>query len=172
MNFMLPLPSNPKAVLGQALRPALAMLNVLPRMGTPEGLVVALAIGEQESKYLTRQQYGNGPAHGFWQNERGGGVKGVLSHPASAALASRLCSLRGVPANQVDVWNAMLEDDILAAGLARLLLWTDPHSLPAMGDVAGAWNLYARVWRPGKPRPLEWPTSYAAACAALTETLS
>jgi len=167
MRFTLPLPSDPRTVLDQALKPALALLKVTDRMGKPEGLVLTLAIGEQESKYLTRQQYGNGPAHGFWQNERGGGVKGVLSHPSSAALASRLCSLRGVEPTQNAVWQAMLEDDILAAGLARLLLWTDPKPLPALGDLEGSWATYQRVWRPGKPRSNEWAASYTKAMNAI-----
>lgn len=44
---------------------------------------------------------------------------------------------------------ALEVDDVLAAGFARLLLWTDPHRLPAVGDVEGAWQLYLRTWRPG-----------------------
>jgi len=38
---------------------------------------------------------------------------------------------------------------VLAAGLARLLLWTDRPPLPALQDVEGGWQLYLRTWRPG-----------------------
>lgn len=164
MKYMLTTPSNPQAVLEGALRPALDLLPA--KMGTPEGIVMVLAMGEQESKYATRQQYGGGPAHGFWQNEKGGGVKGVMTHRASTALAAHLCFVRHVPANITDVYMAMLEDDVLAAGMARLLLWTDAAPLPPLGHVEDAWRAYMRVWRPGKPRPDEWADSYSAALAA------
>ena|ERR1700754_152286 len=167
MKFMLPTPSTPQAVLAGALKPALGYLPA--KMATPQGVVMTLAIGQQESGYATRQQYGNGPAHGFWQNEKGGGVKWVLSHRASMALASHLCISRFVPANQNDVWAAMLEDDILSAGLARLLLWTDPSPLPDVGDIEEAWKLYMRVWRPGRPRADHWNDSYEAAVAAIAK---
>ncbi len=165
MKLMLPTPSSSKAVLEGALKPALAYLPA--KMATTAGMVLPLVIGEQESKYRTRQQYGNGPAHGFWQNEKGGGVKGVLTHPASSALAAALCAIRQVEATPDAVWAAMLEDDILAAGLARLLLWTDAAPLPRLGDAEGAWAVYSHVWRPGKPRPDEWLDSYAKAFAAV-----
>ena len=38
---------------------------------------------------------------------------------------------------------------MLAAGLARLLLWTDPARLPGAADVEAAWQIYLRQWRPG-----------------------
>ncbi|WP_447751835.1 hypothetical protein [Pseudomonas nicosulfuronedens] len=51
------------------------------------------------------------------------------------------------------MWAAIEHDDILAACMARLLLFTDPARLPALGDESGAWDMYLRVWHPGKPRP-------------------
>jgi hypothetical protein len=48
---------------------------------------------------------------------------------------------------------------------ARLLLLTDPYSVP--DDAGSAWICYAdRLWRPGKPYPGKWAGSWAA---ALTE---
>ena len=47
------------------------------------------------------------------------------------------------------VYQAFEHDDVLAAIFARLLLWTDPYSLPKLGDADGAFNLYIRTWRPG-----------------------
>ena len=64
-------------------------------------------------------------------------------------LARGLCAVRGVPAQPRAVWEAIEHDDVLAAGLARLLLYTDPARLPKLGDVEGAWQLYLRTWRPG-----------------------
>ena len=64
---------------------------------------------------------------------------------------------------------AMETDDILAAAAARLLLFTDPRRLPALGDDREAWNLYLRNWRPGKPHRTTWPSLYAQALAFVTE---
>ncbi len=33
---------------------------------------------------------------------------------------------------------------------------------------AGAWNLYMRTWRPGKPHRSTWPALYAEALAEVT----
>ena len=54
------------------------------------------------------------------------------------------------------IYAALEYDDVLAAGVARLLLWTDPKALPPVGDVDAAWALYLRTWRPGKPKPDSW----------------
>jgi hypothetical protein len=61
------------------------------------------------------------------------------------------------------IWNAIENDDVLAAGLARLLLYTDPQRLPALGDREGAWQLYLRTWRPGKPHRRTWNGYYQRA---------
>ncbi|MCY1303002.1 hypothetical protein D9M70_526890 [compost metagenome] len=47
------------------------------------------------------------------------------------------------------IWRALEHDDVLAAGFARLLLWSDPKPLPLAGDEQGAFDLYLRTWRPG-----------------------
>jgi hypothetical protein len=65
------------------------------------------------------------------------------------------------------VYNSLAHDDVLAAAFARLLLWTDPQRLPSLGDADGAWALYLRTWRPGKPHPQTWPALYAQALAAV-----
>ena len=66
------------------------------------------------------------------------------------------------------VYAALLIDDVLAAGIARLLLWTDPAPLPELGDVDAGWNYYDRNWRPGAPRPEAWPYNYSIARNAVT----
>ena len=65
------------------------------------------------------------------------------------ALAAEICRARGVAVIAGDVHAALEHDDVLAAAFARLLLWTDPKSLPALNDADGAWQLYLRTWRPG-----------------------
>lgn len=137
-----------------AIDPALSLLP--KHMDAPQARVMLLTIGQQESRFEYRRQMGNGPAKGFWQFERGGGVKGCVNHPASKDLLQALCKARGVRFDAQSIWDAIESDDVLAAGLARLLLWTDPHKLPAVNDVDGAWELYLRVWRPGKPHIKTW----------------
>lgn len=128
--------------------------------------VFQAAAGYQETKYLTRFQYGGGPARGYWQFEEGGAVKGVMEFKADggkiAALARQVCHARGVPFVRHTVWEALAKDDVLAAAFARLLMYTDPYALPTTQDAA--WTAYAkRLWRPGKPHPDEWPESWAFA---------
>lgn len=141
--------------------PALKILG--GRFNSPEARVMLATIAQQESRLTHRWQVVDlanpevkGPARGLFQFERAGGVKGVLSHPASKSKALNLCSERRVPVDLMSVWLALESDDILAAGLARLLLWTDPKPLPAVNDVDGAWELYLRVWRPGMPHIGTW----------------
>lgn len=135
------------------IQPALQLLGI---PSTPRSLVMLLAIGLQESRFTHRRQVNNGPAMGFWQFERGGGVRGVLRHPASKAKALALCAARSVEPAEGVVWAALQADDVLAAGFARLLLLTDPAPLPEISDAAGAWAYYERNWRPGKPHPQTW----------------
>lgn len=144
----------------QAIAPALALLPA--RLSAPEAEIMLLAIGLQESRFTHRRQIG-GPARGFWQFEKGGGVRGVLRHTATAGHARVLCEARGVPATEDAVYAALEHDDVLAAGFARLLLWSDPRPLPVLGEVAAAWDLYLRIWRPGKPHRRTWDALYAQA---------
>lgn len=143
-----------KTIIQTAIDPALALLP--ENMDSPQARVMLLAIGLQESRFQYRRQMGNGPAKGFWQFERGGGVKGCVNHPASAPHLRKLCEERGVDFTPQAIWDAIEHDDVLAAGLARLLLWTDPGKLPAVDDADGGWSLYLRTWRPGKPHPSSW----------------
>lgn len=144
-----------------AIEPALLLLPA--RMTSPQAEVMLLAIGLQESQFIHRRQLGGGPGRSYWQGELTGGMILVLDHDVTKKPARALCAARGVPATPRAVYAAIEHDDILAAGLARLLLWSDPFRLPALGDAAGAWDLYIRTWRPGKPRPADWPANYAQA---------
>lgn len=143
-------------------------LGYLPeRMNSPEAWVMLLTIGMQESALLHRRQFGNGPARGLWQFERGGGVAGVLNHHSTAGHAADLCKVLDVRPVSREVWEAMERDDVLAAGFARLLLWSDPSPLPKVGDVDVALELYLRTWRPGKPHVHTWRDNYSKAIQAV-----
>lgn len=150
-----------------AIQPA---MDLLPKvMDSARARVMLLTIGMQESRFLYRRQMGNGPARGFWQFERGtqasrGGVWGVCLHKESREHLKRLCVARGFNFDPETIWAAIEHDDVLAAGVARLLLWTDAQPLPAVNDMEGAWKLYAdRAWRPGKPHKKTWPEFHALA---------
>lgn len=134
--------------------------KLLPmKMDSPFARINQAAIGYQESDgYLTRRQYGNGPARGYWQFEEGGGVRGVMEHKSTAELARSVCHARGVPFVRRTVWEALETDDVLAAAFCRLLMWTDSGKLPT--NEADGWAMYARTWRPGKPHPDKWPASW------------
>ena len=150
---------------GSALTPAAEVIRVsidpglalLPsRMDTPEARVLMLAICGQEADFHHRWQVIDrarpevmGPARGLWQFERDGGVRGVLTHERTKRMAIDVCRMRNVPATIDAVYNRLHEDDILAAAFARLLLWTNPNALPAIGQEEAAWQLYLREWRPG-----------------------
>lgn len=154
-----------KMVISSAIAPALALLP--GRMGSPAAHVMLLAIGLQESRFVHRRQIG-GPARGFWQFEKGtrasrGGVWGVFLHAASKDHVTALCKARSVAYDPDAIYAALEYDDVLAAGVARLLLWTDPKPLPAVGDADAGWALYLRTWRPGRPHPHTWSNLYRQA---------
>jgi hypothetical protein len=165
----------PSDFLTDIIRPGLANLQ---RLGGPRSIPAAerflLAVAMQESALVHRYQVvrggGKGPARGFWQFEEGGGVRGVLSHPASKTLAKALCkqqcAVSDPPWRSHVVWQKLETNDLLACGFARLLLWTDPHPIPTCE--VGAWAAYAkRLWRPGKPHPDTWPRHWADAGRAV-----
>jgi len=148
----------------QAINEALAMLPA--KMDTRAARVQLIAIGAQESKdWEHRRQMGNGPARGFWQFEKNGGVKGVMEHPLKTVrdLARQVCAARNCPWRRETIWSNLEHDDVLACAFARLNLYGDPYALPAIGDCDEAWDLYLRVWRPGEPHPEDWPERYALA---------
>lgn len=128
------------------IRQGLALLP--PKMDTRPARVLLRAINLQENPLRYEQQV-KGPARGDYQFEKGGGVVGVMTHAASKRLAEEVCRARGVAFNAESIYQAIGRDPVLAAALARLLIWTDPKPLPAADDGTGAWSLYLRTWRPG-----------------------
>lgn len=163
----------------QPLTPVVAAIDAAlawlpPAMTSPEARVMLVAISLQEDPEQLRAQRvivagrsRKGPARGLWQFERGGGVKGVLTHPASRFWARRICADIGLDPAPGAVWQALQYDDALAAIFARLLLFTDPRPLPAVDDERGAWAYYLRNWRPGKPHPKKWAANHARAREAV-----
>ncbi|MFB8830223.1 hypothetical protein ACE0DR_15025 [Azotobacter sp. CWF10] len=149
----------------QAIAPALALLPTC--MTSPAAEVMLLAIGLQESAFRYRHQIG-GPAHGYWMFEPAG-VRGVLRHAASHEHALQVCNACGVQPVGAAVHAALEHDDTLAAAFARLLLWTDPAPLPAVGAVGAAWDLYLKTWRPGRPHRSSWDPLYTRVLEAVRE---
>jgi len=150
----------PKDLLVNAVDPAHALLNTLCGIKpTQAARVMSMAIAGQESAWKHRKQIG-GPARSFWQFEKGGGVAGVLSHPASKSKIAAVCAELEIPCDVSTVYEAMAWNDILGACMARLLLFTDPAALPEVGKVEESWSYYLRTWRPGLPHPDVWPTRY------------
>lgn len=165
----------PREFNKRVLNPA---LNLLPAaMDSAQARVMLIAIALQESRLIHRWQVIDpkrsdvkGPARGLFQFEKGtrasrGGVWGVYLHPASKGHLAALCKARSVACDPDAIYAALEYDDVLAAGVARLLLWTDPKALPQVGDTEAAWSLYLRTWRPGKPKPDSWPDLFRQAVA-------
>lgn len=142
-------------VIGRSgLDPALKMLP--PAMDTERARVMLCAISLQESRCVHRRQIGNGPARGLLQFEEGGGVRGVMRHEATRALAREICEKRKVVFEPNTVWRALETDDVLAFAFGRLLLYSDPKPLPGLSQPPLAWAYYLRTWRPGKPHEQTW----------------
>lgn len=168
-----------QSILRHAVEPAFRILP--PPLDSPQARVMLLAIGLQESRFMHRFQkvvghpYVKGPARGFWQFELGseasrGGVWGVCLHDASRFWVWHLCGKRGVPFRPDAIHQAIETDDVLAAGLARLLLFTDRRPLPAANAPhEEAWQYYLHNWRPGKPHRHTWDEFHSAAVAQIME---
>ena len=140
-----------------------AALSLLPmRMASDRATAMLLAIALQESGVKVRHQVG-GPALGFWQFELAG-VRGVMEHPLTRDhLKAVLRILRYDTPTPFGLHSALEHNDVLAACFARLLLWTDPRSLPEAGQSEAGYQVYLSTWRPGRPRPEPWAGHYAEA---------
>lgn len=142
-------------IRAQAIAPALALLPA--RMSENRAAVEVLLLTTHLQEAPNREQCqlparpGKcGPARGIFQFERGGGVVGVLTHPASRPHVFTVCARLGVLPTLDGIFDALpTQCDVLDAALARLLYWTDPKPLPALGDVEGARRYYLHNWRPG-----------------------
>ena len=153
---------SPEIFLQNAIFPALRLLP--DKMDSRPARAMLIAIALQESRIKHRAQIG-GPARGYWQFELGGGVRGVLTHPASKPhIRSVLSALDYDPDSDAsNCWTAIEHNDLLAAAFARLLLWTLPSDLPAQNAPGAGWTQYIAAWRPGKPHRETWDAFYAQA---------
>lgn len=143
----------PFTFISVGLNPGFALLP--PRMDSPRARAMVLAICLQESDLQHRRQNG-GPARGYAQFERGGGVLGVLTHRLTRTHAEDVCWKLDIAPSAEAVYTALEFCDPLAVAFARLLLWSDPGTLPDRHSDLHGWALYLRTWRPGKPHPKKW----------------
>ncbi len=151
----------PEVFLDNALIPALQLLPA--KMDSPAARAMCISIPLQESRLTHRRQIG-GPARSYFQMEQGGGVHGVLTHPATKPIILPILAAMDYPnAQEFDCWTAIEHNDILACCFGRLLLYTLPDALPAKGETQKAWGQYISAWRPGAPKPLTWPDLYEQA---------
>jgi len=161
---LLALPISPADALGKIIVPALGTLP--EEMDSPQARLMLLAIAPQETGLRTREQQG-GPARGLWQFERNG-VLAVMHSTSTADIVFNWCDANGITYGSNTIYERLALDDELSCVFARLLLWADPRPLPEVGDCMGAWNLYERCWRPGRPSYTRWrDTAYPEALKAL-----
>ncbi len=131
---------------------------------TDKARVLVMTIAGQESHWQYRRQLG-GPARSYWQFEKFGGVAGLFSVTPRQLRA--VCDVLDIPYDIGIVYEAMAWNDTLACNMARLLLWSDPAPLPPVGDKAGSWNYYLRLWLPGLPHPETWDARYGQSLSAM-----
>lgn len=142
-----------------------ATMLLLPQgMDSAEARAQLMTIGLQESRFKHRRQIG-GPAHGFWQFEMNGGVRGVLQHAMTRDPIREVLATLGYDDLVATSYAAIVDNDILACAYARLLLWTVPGPLPKRGEADKAWQYYLAGWRPGKPHRATWDAFYLQAWA-------
>jgi hypothetical protein len=153
------------------LLPNLATVSLIaPELtDTPASRLMLLAIAGQESDWTHRIQSGNGPAHSFWQMERGGGVHGVLHHSVTGPILRRATVALQVAPDEVAIWGMMASPagDALSTLMARLLLWSDSRALPIVDDEEDAYTYYIDNWRPGRPSRSRWAGVYPEALDAV-----
>lgn len=147
-----------------------AAFSLLPgAMNSREARAMLLAIGYQESAFNARMQGGHGtvrgtgPASGFWQFERAGGVTEILTSEDTKDHAIRICRLFLYEPTPTVIHQAIADHDVLACCFARLLLWRDPRALPSPIEADKGWSIYVSNWRPGRPHPDAWAANFARA---------
>jgi hypothetical protein len=156
-------------VLLNQIRPALR--EVAEHHERPQPTFLAerflLAIAGQEADFIHRYQHSPavtpGPARSVFQFETAG-VHGVMTHAASRDMARAACERHRVIWVRDAIWRSLEGHDRLSAIFARLLIWTEPRSLPE-GAIDG-WNQYLNLWRPGRPRFERWQGMWDAATRA------
>lgn len=156
----------PLRLLLTSIIPALADLASGGIPDSRQARVFLLAIAIQESGLRHRRQVTasgeeDGPAASWWQFEKGGGCKGVLTHPSVAKHMRWVCEQYTIEPTAEGLWEAIRYQDIAAACAARLLIYTLPSKLPE--TPSDGWAQYKAAWRPGKPRPETWAEAWSMA---------
>jgi hypothetical protein len=150
----------PEVLYAAVIAPTLKWMAAQPSIRTPDSdaaRILVTTIAGQESRWHDRRQIG-GPARSYWQFEQGGGVAGLFL--ATPRQLSTVCASQDILYDLGVVFEAMAWNDPLACAMARLLLWTDPAPLPAVGDKDAAWAYYIANWRPGAPHRASWDGLY------------
>lgn len=132
-------------------------------MASREATAMLLAIGLQESRFEHRRQMGNGPARGFWQFERMGGVNEILTTASTKPIIEPIVRLFLFQPTPTACHEAIQTHDVLATCFARLLLWVDPRPMPSPIEHEKGWSIYLRNWRPGKPHSSTWKSNFEQA---------
>lgn len=142
----------------------LAYLSGKPAMASHQAQVMLLAIALQESNGEHRWQV-RGPARGWWQFEKMGGLAGVMRHRSTGEMAETLMGELDLTPSVDAAWEALPHSELLQAAMARLLLWTDtrPLPLPMQENEDIAWDIYRDNWRPGKPHRERWAAAWKRA---------
>lgn len=153
----------PQRLLTTGIAPALAELEALGIPDSVDARRILLAIALQETGLRHRRQVvsggvENGPASSYVQFEKGGGCKGVLTHPGVAPKMLAICASFDVQPTPEGLWEAMRYNDVVAMAAARLLIYTLPKKLPT--TEADGWAQYLSAWRPGKPHPEAWAANW------------
>lgn len=121
--------------------PALSMMPSY--MSTASSIVGLAGVGGVESNYVTRYQFGNGPARGFWQMEK-------FTHddiwatfmPYNPDIAQSVKNiLNGIQPSS----DLLPISDIYACMMARIKIYRAPPPLPAAGDEIG-WASYWKTY--------------------------
>jgi len=150
---------SPRLFLLRVIEPGLALLPTY--MVCNQARVLLMTIAGQESNWAARQQE-SGPALGYWQFEREGVNAVVLGQSVHVQAALATMDL-----DVAQIMAAIQYNDPIACVIARLLLWSDPAPLPAIGNSDDGWRYYTRLWRPGRPDGTRWPPAYAMAVSTV-----
>lgn len=166
-------PVNPAAFVRRVIDPGLDWVathgSVHNGRAQVRLLLTAYAIQESNLEWRAQIVSGDstraGPARSWWQIEEPT-VGLLMRNPATSNRLRSMCEAAWVRFERDDIWRAIEGHDLLAFGCARLILWADPRPLPITREEA--WECYAhRTWRPGKPAPHKWPSSWSQAQAAV-----
>lgn len=169
----------PDVFFARIVEPTLSYMAASPSISVPLSVsarVLVMTIAGQESMWAARRQIGIGEyypqkvgARGYWQFESTWGGPVALNDviQKTPVQLAAVCKMLDIPTDEHSLYEACAWNDTLACALARLLLWSDPAPLPAVGDKQGAWDYYIRNWRPGAPHPHTWDARYDSSLAAI-----